>query len=92
MVEQIQLKSGHTRIAIEQITDVIQTINESQITIASAVEEQTVTTAEMARQLAEAAFGATSISGSGNDAGTGSARQISQMASELKSAVGQFTY
>ena len=73
MVEQIQTKSGHARGAIEQITDVIQTINESQITIASAVEEQTVTTAEMARQLSEAAYGAIAISG-GNPKATAAAR------------------
>ena len=92
MVEQIQTKSGHARGAIEQITDVIQTINESQITIASAVEEQTVTTAEMARQLSEAAFGAIAISGGSDGGGHGSAKDISRMAGELQLAVDQFTY
>lgn len=93
MVEQIQTKSSFARTAIEQISDVIRTINESQITIASAVEEQTVTTAEMARQLSDAAMGATSISGVGTtERGTGSAADISHMAAELESAVGRFTY
>jgi methyl-accepting chemotaxis protein len=92
MVEQIQLKSSHTRIAIEQITEVIHTINESQITIASAVEEQTVTTAEMARQLADAANGALAISGNGVATGNGSAADIAEMANNLESAVGRFTY
>lgn len=92
MVEQIQMKSGHARGAIEQITDVIQTINESQITIASAVEEQTVTTAEMARQLSEAAYGAIAISGGSDGNGTGSARDISRMAAELQASVDQFAY
>ncbi len=92
MVEQIQTKSGHARGAIEQITDVIQTINESQITIASAVEEQTVTTAEMARQLSEAAYGAIAISGGAEGNGSGSAKDISRMATELQAAVDQFKY
>lgn len=78
--------------AIEQISDVIQTINESQITIASAVEEQTVTTTEMARQLAEAAQGALAISGGSDEAMYGSVVDISRTAHELQSAVRQFTY
>lgn len=91
MVEQIQQKSGQARQAIEQISGVIEQINQSQITIASAVEEQTVTTAEMARQLAEAAHTAAAISG--NDGTTaGSAADIARMASRLESAVGRFTY
>ena len=86
------MKSGHARIAIEQITDVIQAINESQITIASAVEEQTVTTAEMSRQLSEAAFGAIAISGGNTGGSMGSAKDVSRMATELQNTVDQFKY
>ncbi len=92
MVDEIQNKSSHARAAIEQISDVIQTINESQITIASAVEEQTVTTTEMARQLAEAAQGALAISGGSDEAMYGSAVDISRTAHDLQSTIRQFTY
>ncbi len=91
MVEQIQMKSGQARQAIEQISGVIEQINQSQITIASAVEEQTVTTAEMARQLAEAAHTAAAISGSDGST-AGSAADIARMAAQLESAVGRFTF
>ena len=43
--------------AIGQITSVIDRINELQVTIASAIEEQTATTGEMGRSIAEAAAG-----------------------------------
>jgi methyl-accepting chemotaxis protein len=92
MVDQIQSKSGQARSGIEQITEVIQQINESQITIAGAVEEQTVTTSEMARQLNEAAYGALAISGGVEGDGVGSATDISRMAGELQAAVDQFQF
>jgi methyl-accepting chemotaxis protein len=92
MVDQIQAKSGEARAGIEQITEVIQQINESQITIAGAVEEQTVTTSEMARQLNEAAYGALAISGGVEGDGAGSATDISRMAGELQVAVEQFQF
>ncbi len=60
-VEAIQ---GDTRNAIEaiaQISGIIETINNYQLTIASAVEEQTATTNEMSRSAAEAATGSAEI-------------------------------
>ncbi|MHB1065650.1 MAG: methyl-accepting chemotaxis protein, partial [Georgenia sp.] len=47
--------------AIAQISEVIARINDYQMTIASAVEEQTATTNEMARGVAEAATGSGEI-------------------------------
>ncbi|HUX69305.1 MAG TPA: methyl-accepting chemotaxis protein, partial [Cellulomonadaceae bacterium] len=47
--------------AIEQIASIIASINDFQLTIASAVEEQTATTNEMSRGVAEAAAGSGEI-------------------------------
>jgi methyl-accepting chemotaxis protein len=49
---------------INRISEVIGRINDYQTTIASAVEEQTATTAEMSRSIAEVASGAERIAGS----------------------------
>lgn len=54
-VETIQSDTASTITAIEQISEIISRINESQTSIASAVEEQTATTAEMSRTVANAA-------------------------------------
>ncbi len=56
-VETIQTDTGGAVTAIEQITEVIARISDFQTTIASAVEEQTATTGEMNRSVAEAASG-----------------------------------
>jgi methyl-accepting chemotaxis protein len=56
---QIDVESAAT--AINQIASVIAKINEYQLTIASAVEEQTATTAEMNRSITDAAAGSTRI-------------------------------
>jgi methyl-accepting chemotaxis protein len=47
--------------AIEEISSIVAQISDRQTTIASAVEEQTATTNEMARNVAEAATGSTEI-------------------------------
>lgn len=60
-VEQIQADSASAVAAIGQIADVIAQINGYQSTIAAAVEEQTATTSEMARNVAEAAESAGGI-------------------------------
>ncbi len=49
--------------AIGSIAEVISRINDLQTTIASAVEEQTATTSEIARSIAEAAAGADRVDG-----------------------------
>jgi methyl-accepting chemotaxis protein len=51
----IQTDTAGAVTAIEEISEIIGRINEFQTTIASAVEEQTVTTNEMSRNVAEAA-------------------------------------
>ena len=80
-------------------------INDYQLIIASAVEEQTATTNEMARSVAEAATGsgeiATNITGVASTAahstdvlsqmGT-SVAELARMSSDLRSRVGAFTY
>jgi methyl-accepting chemotaxis protein len=54
-VEAIQVDTDGAVVAIEKISGVIARISDFQTTIASAVEEQTVTTNEMSRSVAEAA-------------------------------------
>ncbi len=56
-VEAIQADTGGAVAAIGRIGEVIGQINDYQLTIASAVEEQTATTNEMSRSVAEAAAG-----------------------------------
>ena len=60
-VEAIQTDTGGAVTAIEEISRVIARISDFQTTIASAVEEQTATTAEMNRSVTEAATGTSEI-------------------------------
>ena len=60
-VEAIQADTSGAVAAIEEISSVIERISEFQTTIASAVEEQTATTAEMNRSVSEAAGGTSEI-------------------------------
>ncbi|AEV86375.1 methyl-accepting chemotaxis protein [Actinoplanes sp. SE50] len=60
-VQSIQTDTSGAVSAIEEISEIIERINGLQLTIASAVEEQTATTQEMNRTLAEAAGGAGNI-------------------------------
>ena len=57
----IQADTDGAVAAIERISDIINQINNYQTTIAAAVEEQTATTNEMSRSVAEAATGSASI-------------------------------
>ena len=61
-IEAIQGDTKGAVVAIDQISKIINQINDIQNTIASAVEEQTVTTNEIARNATEAAKGSTEIS------------------------------
>ena len=83
----------------------IGSINDFQLTIASAVEEQTATTNEMSRSVQEAAGGSTEIATNitGVSAAASSTTQalgqtrvavdeLSRMASDLRTTVGRFTY
>jgi methyl-accepting chemotaxis protein len=91
--------------AIGRISEVIGSINDFQLTIASAVEEQTATTNEMSRSVQEAAGGSTEIAQ--NIAGVSAAAaattqalsqggtaidELSRMASDLRTTVSRFTY
>ncbi len=60
-VQAIQTDTDSAIGAIGQISEIIGTINNYQLTIASAVEEQTATTNEMSRSAAEAATGSSEI-------------------------------
>ncbi len=60
-VAAIQADTGDVVAAITEITDIIGRINDIQTSIASAVEEQTATTAEMGRSLDEAAVRSTDM-------------------------------
>jgi methyl-accepting chemotaxis protein len=104
-IEAIQNDTKGAVAAIGQIGVVIGQINDIQTTIASAVEEQSATTNEITRNLAEAAKGTTDISH--NIAGVAeaarsttagaaetqkSAQTLERMAAELQGLVGQFKY
>jgi methyl-accepting chemotaxis protein len=60
-IEAIQNDSNGAVKAIAEITEIIDRINDLQTTIASSVEEQTATTNEIARNIAEAAKGSSDI-------------------------------
>ncbi|WP_246166609.1 methyl-accepting chemotaxis protein, partial [Nocardioides psychrotolerans] len=90
--------------AISEIAEVIGRINDIQTTIASAVEEQTATTNEIARSVTEAAAGAneiaadvTQVASAADDTRQGaqntlqSATDLATMATELKELVSRFT-
>jgi methyl-accepting chemotaxis protein len=91
--------------AIEQISQIVASINDFQMTIASAVEQQTATTAEMTRSVADAAASSTqiaqNITGVADSAQattqalgqTGAAvSELATMAEELRVQVSKFRY
>ncbi len=102
-IEAIQGDTSKSVSAIAEISEVINKINDISNTIASAVEEQTATTAEIGRNVSEAARGtqeiAQNITGVAQAAQSttqgatdtqGASSELSKMASELQSLVGQF--
>ena len=104
-IEAIQSDTKGAVSAIGQIGAVIAQINDIQTTIASAVEEQSATTSEISRNLAEAAKGSADINhnitgvaeaakstASGAGETQKSAHSLERMAAELQSLVGQFKY
>ena len=104
-IEAIQRDTRGAVEAIGQIVDIIDTINDIQGTIARAVEEQTATTNEIGRNVAEAAKGSSEIAlnitavaqaALGTTEGAGNARQaaadLARMASELQKLVSLFRY
>ena len=104
-VETIQADTAGAIAAIEQISQTIGSINAYQLTIASAVEEQTATTNEMSRGVAEAATGsgeiAANISGIATAASMSSTvitqmqdsvDELARMSADLRGELSAFTY
>ena len=104
-IEAIQSGTRGAVDAITEIGDIIDRINEIQTTIASAVEEQTATTNEIARSVTEASAGASAIASdisqvneAAADTKQGaqnsllSATELAGMSIELKRLLGQFRY
>jgi methyl-accepting chemotaxis protein len=104
-IEAIQNDTTGAVTAIEQIGSVIGQINDIQNTVASAVEEQSVTTNEITRNLTEAAKGGAdithSIAGVADAArtttgGAGqtqkSAESLEKLAQELHTLIGRYRY
>ncbi len=100
-IEAIQTDTTAAVKAIADVTQIITQVNDISNVIASAVEEQTATTAEIGRNVTEAAIGtseiATSIAGvahsaelttSGAAQTQSAARSLSQMASQLQKMAG----
>ncbi|NES23078.1 MAG: HAMP domain-containing protein, partial [Symploca sp. SIO3E6] len=104
-IEAIQEDTKGSVEAIGQITGIINQINDIQTTIASAVEEQTATTNEIARNVNQAAKGSSEIArnitsvaeaaeSTTNSANKTqkSASELSQTATELQELVSRFKY
>ncbi|MDO5672606.1 MAG: methyl-accepting chemotaxis protein [Actinomycetaceae bacterium] len=89
-VMQIQDDTTGAVEAINEITRIIQEINDYQMTIASAVEEQTATTSEMSRSVAEAATGAAEIATSISDIAS-AALETEDTIHGMEEAVGELT-
>jgi methyl-accepting chemotaxis protein len=104
-IEAIQTDTKSSVEAIGDITMVINQINDISNTIASAVEEQSATTAEIGRNVEETSKGSTEISenisgvakaAQETSAGVGqtqeAATDLSRMAADLQKLVSRFTY
>ena len=102
-VEAIQSDTEGAVAAIAEISDVITRMNDFQTTIASAVEEQTATTNEMSRNVAQAASGSAEIAGNivsvagaaqATSSGVGETQQaaadLSRMSADLQELVSRF--
>ncbi|HEY0186916.1 MAG TPA: methyl-accepting chemotaxis protein [Cellulomonas sp.] len=104
-VEAIQDDTSAAVTAIGEIGTIIASINDYQLTIASAVEEQTATTTEMSRSVAEAATGsgeiAVNITGVASASASSShtlgqmgdsIAELAHLSEGLRERVTQFTY
>ena len=87
-IQAIQNDTGSAIDAIGEISMIINQINDISNTIASAVEEQTATTAEIGRNVGEAAKDTSQGIGQTQSA----ANELAQMAADLQTLVGQFKY
>ena len=104
-IEAIQADTTSAVTAIGQISDIINQINDLQTAIAGAVEEQTATTNEITRNVADAARGSSEISqnissvaqaaqstSEGASNAEAASTELATMAAELRTLVGNFTY
>ena len=104
-VQAIQADTDGAVAAIGQIAAIIASINDYQMTIASAVEEQTATTNEMSRGVTEAATGAGEIAANITGVATSaqssadvltqmeaSVRELAAMSEDLRTRASRFTY
>ena len=104
-IEAIQTDTRSAVRAIDEISQIINQVNDISNSIASAVEEQTVTTNEIGRSVTEAATGVNDIArniggvaSAAHDTTRGAgdtqtaAQALSRMASDLQSVVAKFTF
>lgn len=104
-IDAIQSDTKNAVSAIGEISKIIDRINDISGSIASAVEEQTATTNEMSRNVAEAARGSTEIASNiasvaqaargttdGANQTQQAAKELSKMASDLQGMVSKFKY
>ena len=104
-VEAIQGDTTGAVAAIGEISHIIASINDYQLTIASAVEEQTATTNEMSRSVAEAATGSGEIAGNITGVAAAAAQssqtlgqmgasiaELARMSDDLRARVANFRY
>ncbi|WP_152192564.1 methyl-accepting chemotaxis protein [Georgenia satyanarayanai] len=104
-VDAIQVDTAGAVAAIAEISRIIGAINDYQLTIASAVEEQNATTDEMSRSIAEAATGSGEIAGnitavaSSSAAAddtlvqlTAAAQELAGMSANLQNRLAQFRF
>jgi len=104
-IQVIQHDTGATAEALMEIKGVIARMHEISSTIASAVEQQTATTNEIARNVSEAASGTSQVTNniesvaqaakgtaSGAHETLEAAGELAKMAAELQKMVGQFKY
>ena len=102
-VEAIQIDTEAAVAAISEIAGIIAQINDTQTTIASAVEEQTATTNEMGRSVTDAATGAVDIARKVSEGATAASEsekaahsvsqasdELTQRASQMNALVGRF--
>ncbi|MFI5890083.1 methyl-accepting chemotaxis protein [Actinoplanes sp. NPDC051513] len=102
-VEAIQNDTESAVVAIGEISHIIARINDYQLTIASAVEEQTATTGEMSRSVADAAQGSSAIAGTISGVAnatqattsslletTGAVNELAGISAELQQVIGRF--
>ena len=85
-VDAIQADTDGAVAAISQISAIIAQINDYQMTIASAVEEQTATTNEMSRGVTEAATGAGEIASNITGVAT-AAQSTTQVLSQMEASI-----